>query len=248
MIAPETENNLLYKEISQFVEAQANVATDSSQIVLDEIPYEVQKLVNDELKGKTRLNRTKMDILTNRAYHVELEWKLNQLNEIMKLVGDVPKYSIGNELSKSINDDNLISKGGVSLRSLMKDVYKLPELALRDDVNIDDHDYQLLEEYNNIRTSLIRNCSIIEIAEEQAAEIATDVERITSLLHSIEEKVGHANLIEYFQNYHDSLLDELNDLVFSLEDALKSGNLTGEKKEHIRAILSDLQGQEREVN
>ncbi|SMN19655.1 similar to Saccharomyces cerevisiae YDR383C NKP1 Non-essential kinetochore protein [Maudiozyma saulgeensis] len=246
---PQGKNDTTFNTISKFVEEQCQKIEErnNSKFDKEEIPLEIQELINQEVTKvfNNKVNRVTKDILVTRIYELEVAWKIQKLKDVTRFIGDIPKYSVGTELNKKLeNQESLVSRGGVSLINLMVDVYNLPVIVIRNNVEtttgLEDNEQQLLEEYNNVRKSLIKQCKLIEISEGELDVMKEAADKVRSLENVVKETYGsNCDLQEYlpkfFQMLHESL-DEMRDL---LEQLIKSSNTSPERRQMIEKILSE---------
>lgn len=237
----------LYTDISSFVENECARISDINNTTLDEdeIPLEIQDIVQKEVNNrfKEKVNRITKDLVIVRIYELQIEWKVNQLKRVSRFMGDIPKYSIGTEINKNItNNNSLISNGGTSLYYLMNDVYNLPTIVLKDGEKLEknSNDVHLLEEYNNVKSSLIQQCDAIRIGEQKLEESNEKADKIRTLEDAIKKTYGDdCSLSEYMPQFFDKLNKDLDDMRDVLEQLIKTSNASEEKLQIIQEILNN---------
>lgn len=245
------ENDPILNQLTTFVDEQCDNINQINNTKFDEseIPLRIQTIINTKVNEvfETKITRVSKDILVSRVYELNSVWKLQQLKEVSRFIGDIPKYSIGTELNKKIdNQDSLVRNGGTSLVNLMEDIYNLPVIVMRDSAtetsnnNSENNEEQLLTEYTNIRNSLIEQCDLIQISENELKKAKEQTRQIKSLEASIEATYGSdCTLAEYLPQFYEKLHDGLDEMRDLLEQLIKSSNTSVEKKKAIRNILNE---------
>ncbi|CAB4253738.1 similar to Saccharomyces cerevisiae YDR383C NKP1 Non-essential kinetochore protein [Maudiozyma barnettii] len=242
-----------FNQISQLVEEQCQQIEEwnNSKFDEDKIPLGIQELINQTVHKafNDKVNRVTKDILITRIYELEIAWKIQRLKDVARFIGDIPKYSVGTEINKKLDtQESLVSQGGVSLTNLIDDIYKLPVIVRRATIettnDAEDNEHHLLEEYNNVRTSLIKQCILIEVNEEKLKNTKDISNKVKSLESAIKETYGRdCDLKEYLPKFFQTLHESLDEMRDSLEQLVKSTNTSPEKRQHIEKILAEFNNQ-----
>ena len=244
-------NDSILNQLTNFVDEQCDHINQINNTRFDEseIPLGIQAIINKRVNEvfETKITRVSKDILVSRVYELNSAWKLQQLKEISRFIGDIPKYSIGTEINKKLdNHDSLVSNGGTSLVKIMEDIYNLPVIVMRDNTtdtsnnNSENNEEQLLGEYTNVRNSLIEQCDMIQITENELKKAKEQARQIKSLEASVEATYGtDYTLAEYLPQFYTKLHDGLDEMRDLLEQLIKSSNTSVEKKKAIQDILNE---------
>ncbi|CAI4057484.1 hypothetical protein SUVZ_02G4970 [Saccharomyces uvarum] len=238
-----------YNTISIFIDDELSALLSSDDYLMDdflgEIPNEVTRLLKAEVieKRKDALSRGKQDLLSKEIYDNESELRIRQTQQVMDLIGDIPKYSLGSELRSRVSSE----PQSTSIERLIEDVLKLPqmEVAAEEEGELEtetetENDLKILNEYSNLRRDLILRCQAIQIGESTLSEIMTQVSSIDSLTTSIKETTDDDNVSEYFATYNGRLVAALEEMKLLLEEAIKTFDTSPEKIQKIKKILSEL--------
>lgn len=214
----------MYQKIVDFIRSES-VRQSNLEIDLDgEVPIEVVKSLKAELRKKHDLQFkvTKQDAVSKQVYDIERESRKNQIREVIELIGEIPRYSIGTEIKEKDN--------GISLDKLIADVIKLPNMRVADeDLEAADTDFKVLKEYTNLRNELIRKCTAIKLAESQLQEKQYQAKVIESLFHAISESTT-SEVPTYFESYHEKLSLALQESRYLWEEAVKSQDSNPSKR------------------
>ncbi|KAG0666572.1 hypothetical protein C6P45_000226 [Maudiozyma exigua] len=245
------QNDSMLNQLTAFVDEQTDniKQLNNTRFHETEIPLGIQDIINREVNEvfETKVTRASKDILVSRIYELNSAWKLQQLKEVSRFIGDIPKYSIGTELNKKLDQNNsLVSNGGTSLVNIMEDIYNLPLIVIRDSAgetsndNPKNNEEQLLNEYTNVRKLLIEQCDMIRITEQKLNKAKEQTRLIKSLEVSIEETYGaDCTLAEYLPQFYHKLHDGLDEMRDLLEQLIKSSNTSDSKKKVIQDILNE---------
>ncbi|CAI1886049.1 hypothetical protein SEUBUCD646_0B04910 [Saccharomyces eubayanus] len=234
-----------YNTISRFIDEELSAFLSSDDYLMDdflgEIPNEVTRLLKAVVieKRKDALSRGKQDVLTKEIYDNESELRIRQTQQVMDLIGDIPKYSLGSELRSRVGSE----PQSTSIATLIEDVLKLPQMEVATEGELEaetENDLKILNEYSNLRRDLILRCQAIQIGESTLSEIVTQVSSIDSLVNSIKETTDDDDVSEYFATYNGKLVAALEEMKLLLEEAIKTFDTSPEKIQKIKDILVDL--------
>ncbi|CAI4056277.1 hypothetical protein N7582_000569 [Saccharomyces uvarum] len=236
-----------YNTISKFIDGELSAFLSSDDYLMDdfggEIPNEVTRLLKAEVieKRKDALSRGKQDLLSKEIYDNESELRIRQTQQVMDLIGDIPKYSLGSELRTRVDGE----PQSTSIERLIEDVLKLPQMEVaaeeeEEEEEEGENDLKILNEYSNLRRDLILRCQAIQIGESTLSEILTQVSSIDSLITSIKETTDDDNVSEYFATYNGKLVAALEEMKLLLEEAIKTFDTSPEKIQKVKDILSEL--------
>ncbi|CAI4038244.1 hypothetical protein SMKI_04G5860 [Saccharomyces mikatae IFO 1815] len=232
-----------YNSISKFVENELSAFLSSDNYLMDdlsgEIPNEVCRLLKAQVieKRKDGLSRGKQDLLSKEIYDNESELRARQSQQIMDLIGDIPKYSLGSELRSRVEGESR----STSIERLIEDVLELPQMEIiHEEESEPENNLKILNEYSNLRKDLILKCQAIQIGERKLSEILSQVNSINSLINSIKETSEDNDVSEYFATYNEKLVVALEEMKLLLEEAIKTSDTSPEKRKKIKGILSEL--------
>lgn len=232
-----------YNSISNFIENELTALLSSDDYLMDdlagELPNEVCRLLKAQIieKRKDAMSRGKQDLLSKEIYDNESELRASQSQQIMELVGDIPKYSLGSELRNRVEGE----PQSTSIERLIEDVLKLPQMEVADEEEVEvENDLKVLSEYSNLRKDLILKCQALQIGESKLSDILSQTNSINSLTTSIKEASEDDDISEYFATYNGKLVVALEEMKLLLEEAVKTFGNSPEKREKIKKILSEL--------
>ncbi|EJS42245.1 nkp1p [Saccharomyces arboricola H-6] len=235
-----------YDSISKFIEDELSAFLSSDDYLMDdfsgEIPNEVSRLLKAQVIEKRRdtLSRGKQDLLSKEIYDNESELRIRQSQQIMDLIGDIPKYSLGSELRNRFEGE----PQSTSIKRLIEDVLKLPQMEVANEEEEEEpetaNDLKILNEYCNLRRDLILKCQAIQIGESKISEIMSQVSSVESLITSIKETSEDDDVSKYFATYNGKLVAALEEMKLLLEEAIKTSDSSPGKRQKIKDILSDL--------
>lgn len=231
----------MYEEIDKFLRNEATIHLNSSIDDLDgEIPKDVceaLQAVFDSIKSEN-FKISKQDALCKRVYDLETAWKWRQFKDVMDMIGDIPRYSVGTELKDDKFND---SASGVSIDKLLEDISKLPKMGMASsDYDMEGRDSEVLNEYNNLRKELISKSKAIKFGSIRVREMENQVRTTNVLLESIRESKNANNDISgYFLTYHEKLESSLGELSYLLEEAIKAADTSHESRLKLLKILRE---------
>ncbi|EDO18172.1 hypothetical protein Kpol_543p1 [Vanderwaltozyma polyspora DSM 70294] len=236
----------LYESITEFVQEKAKTYKQQSIESLDgEIPQSIINLLRQELQEihSKQLSKSKLDHLSKQVYDIEFQWKKDQVKNIIELIGDVPKYSLGSEI---INND-LDNSGGVSLEKLMEDVLKLPKMAIADDENNTENEAMILTEYNNLKDELTKKSKIIQYGENELKVMKVELKELENLFKSIREFSNVSNnesddhdVTGYMKSYNEKLESSLKEMQYLLEESIKTSTNSPERRKQLQELLEEI--------
>ncbi|KAJ9569517.1 hypothetical protein LTX96_0004046 [Nakaseomyces glabratus] len=228
----------VYADITGFIGQQQRELTNINEYLddSDAVPIEVQELVElgyrNKLRSKTRTTAT--DLLVKNVYELENEWKLRTMTEMMDIIGDIPKHSIGSELRESIEDPAGHSHNA-AIDDLIEDILKLPLLQLADTAHEDDDNAQLLREYRNLKNDVINKCNEIVASRQELRDMDINLEPVRSLLKAIPHS-SEGDIRQYFIDYQGQLESVVKELSLVVEEAYKQS----ENDPIMRGKLADI--------
>ncbi|CAI4059100.1 Nkp1p SKDI_04G5940 [Saccharomyces kudriavzevii IFO 1802] len=232
-----------YNAISKFIGNKISDFLSSDDYLMDdfsgEIPNEVSRLLKTQAieRRKDILSRGKQDLLSKEIYDNESELRIRQSQQIMDLIGDIPKYSLGSELRIRVDGE----PQSTSIERLIEDVLQLPQMEVVDEEESEtENDFKILKEYSNLRRDLILKCQAIQVGESKLSEIMNQVNSIGSLITSIRETSENDDVDEYFATFNGRLVSALEEMKLLLEEAIKTSDASPGKRQKLRDILSEL--------
>ncbi|QHS72574.1 Nkp1p [Saccharomyces paradoxus] len=232
-----------YNSISEFIENDLTTFLSNDDYLMDdlagELPNEVCRLLKAQVieKRNDALSRGKQDLLSKEIYDNESELRSSQLQQIMDLIGDIPKYSLGSELRSRVEGE----PQSTSIERLIEDVLKLPQMEVVDEEELEvENDLKVLNEYSNLRKDLILKCQAIQIGETKLSDILSQINSINSLITSIKDASEDDDVSEYFATYSGKLVVALEEMKLLLEEAVKTSDSSPGKRKKIKDILSEL--------
>ncbi|KAL3238166.1 Nkp1p [Nakaseomyces bracarensis] len=212
-----------YEKIRSYIASQ-----DATRIedYLEDVPSEVQTLIDRQCNRKLQSLslKGKSDHLVKTVYDLENDWKLRSLAEMMDIIGDIPRNAIGTELRYNIENQEL---SNTHVDNLVEDILKLPNFELvNSDESNNENESQLLREYSNIKSDVIKKCQALRYTQEKLSLLDLRLEPVNNLKAVIQANgtgtsSGNESLSEYFSNYKTELDETLKELSHTLEDALK---------------------------
>lgn len=225
----------MYQEIVDYTRDETSKQLNSEIGDLGgQVPVEVTKALNAELRKRTseRFTTVRQDAVCKQVYDLEREWRKKQIREIIELIGDIPKYSIGTEIREQGN--------GTSVDKLIENVLKLPIMDVaNEEREIAETAFKILTEYTNLRMELVRKCEAIRLGELRLQERQQQVTMIESLFNAIDE-CGVSDVQEYFTTYKGKVSNGLQDASLQLEDAVKSAESNSVKRSRLQEIIDEL--------
>lgn len=230
----------MYERIRAFIGSQETSTVDT--YLDDSVPMEVRALVSKQCKRKLQSMSLKgrTDHIVKTVYDLENEWKLRSLAEMMDVIGDIPRNAIGSELRYTIETSQL---NNTPIDNLINDILKLPsfELANEDEEEEDgkDDDNQLLREYRNIKSEVIKKCRALRYTKDQLNILDQQLEPVNNLKLSINAQQD-MSLQEYFRNFKAELDTTLKETAQSIEDAIKRADTNPDLVKTLRKELDIL--------
>ncbi|QLL30663.1 hypothetical protein HG536_0A04790 [Torulaspora globosa] len=222
----------MYQQIADFIRNElARQSTSKIDDLDGQVPFEVLSALKADLQRRNseRFQITKQDALCKQVYDLEREWRKKQIKEVIELIGEIPRYSIGTEIKEK--------EHGVSIDKLIEDVLKLPNMAVAEESQeAPETDFRLLNEYTNLRNELIKKCNAIKLGELKLQEKEYQAKLINSLLDAINESTT-PDVSEYFETYHKRVFAGLQDSRYLLEDAIKSHGSDPEKRTKLQELM-----------
>lgn len=222
----------MYQQIADFIRSElTRQSTKEIEDLNGQVPFEVSSALKAELQRKNsdRFKVSKQDALCKQVYDLEREWRKNQIREVIELIGEIPRYSIGTEIREKDH--------GISIDKLIDDVLKLPNMAVAEEGHeAPETDYKLLNEYTNLRSQLVNKCNAIKLGKSKLQEKEYQAELINSLLDAIKESAT-PDVSNYFETYHKKVFAALQDSRYLLEDAIKSSGSDPAKRAKLRELM-----------
>lgn len=217
----------MYEEITNFVRDEC-----AREHTLDhlngEIPSAILKALRTKINDDNPFNVSKQDAICKQVYDQESQWRKDQIAEIIEFIGDIPKYSIGTQIQDI--------DSGISLEKLIEDVLKLPNMGMVEPENDEGgRNSKVLTEYTNLREDLVDKCKAIRLGESTALDTGNQARILRSIIATTVE-----NSPDYFVTYHGKISDNLHELRYLLEEAIKSSDFNAEKRSRLQKMLENL--------
>lgn len=217
-------------------------STKQSWSKVDDLNGEIPSTLLRALQSKVdsskaeRLKSTKQDAICKQIYDKEAQWRVKQIKEVMDIIGDIPKYSIGSEIRSNDLD------AGISIEKLIEDVMKLPNIGMvGSDHETEGRDFKVLKEYTNLRNEMITKCQAIRFGTSKLQEIEYQVRTIKVLVDSISgDSVNDGGVLEYLATYHDKVISGLLELKYLLEESIKRSDSHPDERLKLKQVLEYL--------
>lgn len=234
------------EQLSTFIQRQVDVIVDSttSESINNDIPIEVLNALNHKLTKLRSQNITQVaqDIIAHQVFEMEHDKTLEERKEIIKLMHIRNIAKLNNKISSQfINRDGQGSMNYYNLDYLIANIHKLPELitSATTTTNTTDADtINQLKEYKVLREELINHCHAINIGETELDKLRLQCNKLETLRNAMIESSGTNDIGQYIQKYNDKVVQELEELIYNLENRVKS--LDPEDIVEIRTLQSIL--------